>query len=122
MLINCTNHPYELWGEKQRKAAESYGEVVPFPFPAVSPEMETSEMRRMAADYAARIEEMHPQAVLLAGEYTFAFMLVDKLLKDGVKVICSCSRRVTEEKKNSDGTSEKKSTFLFERFREYTYF
>ena len=58
----------------------------------------------------------------MAGEFTFTFMLVDKLLSDGVKVIASCSKRVTEEKKNGDGSSEKRSVFRFERFREYEYF
>ena len=57
---------------------------------------------------------------MVAGELTFAFMLVDKLLSDGIKVVCSCSRRMTVEVKKDDGTNEKQSVFLFEGFREYT--
>lgn len=55
----------------------------------------------------------------MAGEFTFAFMLVDKLLQDGIRVMCSCSRRMTVEVKKDDGTNEKKSVFLFEGFRDY---
>jgi len=65
---------------------------------------------------------MSPEAVLVAGEFTFAFMLTDKLLSDGIKVVCTCSRRVTTEVKRPDGTNEKKVSFLFEGFREYKRF
>lgn len=58
----------------------------------------------------------------MAGEFTFCFMLVDKLLSDGVNVVSSCSRRLTEENRKDDGTNEKKSVFLFERYRKYKYF
>ena len=53
---------------------------------------------------------------------TFLFMLVDRLLHDGVNVVCTCSRRDTVEVKNPDGTNEKKAVFFFERFRTYEYF
>lgn len=122
MLVNCTNHPYEIWNDAQREAAKQYGEVRDFPFPAIDPAYDTTKLRELAADYAERIEALKPTAVLAAGEFTFAFMLVDKLLQDGVTVMCSCSKRVTEEVKKEDGTNEKKSVFLFERFRKYAYY
>lgn len=122
MLINFTNHPYEIWVEKQREAAKQYGEVLDFPFPQVSPNLDTQELRQLVQEYSAKIKAMKPEAVLAAGEFTFLFMLVDKLLQDGVKVICSCSRRQTIERKLPDGSNEKKSIFTFERFREYDYF
>lgn len=122
MLINCTNHPYEIWNDPQREAARAYGEVKDLPFPAVSPEADSDELRAMTDEYAERIEKQKPDAVLVAGEFTFAFMLVDKLLQDGVKVLSSCSKRVTQEVKREDGTNEKKSVFLFERFRDYAYY
>lgn len=122
MLINCSNHPYEIWSDMQREAASRYGEVIEMPFPSIDPFVENGEIRRLAAEYAQRIEHKHPDAVFVAGEFTFTFMLVDKLLSDGVKVIASCSKRVTEEIKKEDGFTEKKSVFRFERFREYEYF
>ena len=122
MLINCSNHPYEIWSDLQKEAASIYGEVTEMPFPQIDPVLDSDEIRRLVAEYARKIEQQKPDAVFVAGEFTFTFMLVDKLLSDGVKVIASCSRRVTEEIKKEDGTNEKKSVFRFERFREYEYF
>ncbi len=122
MLINCTNHPYEIWNAPQREAAKHYGEVIDLPFPPIDPAAEPDELRTLAKEYADKIEAQQPEAVLVAGEFTFAFMLVDKLLQDKVTVLSSCSKRVTEEVKKADGTNEKKSVFLFERFRKYEYY
>ena len=121
MLLNCTNHPYEIWNEPLKEAAEKlYGEVVELPVPRVRPSWSEQDLRREVEAYAARIEAFQADAVLAAGEFTFLFMLVDKLLADGVNVICSCSERNTEEVKNPDGSNEKKSVFFFEGFRPYT--
>ena len=120
MLINCTNHPYEIWNDSQREAAAAYGEVLDLPFPQIDPKWTSQELRKLTEDYCEKINLQAPAAVLVAGEFTFAFMLVDKLLRDGIKVMCSCSRRMTVEKKKEDGTNEKQSVFLFEGFREYT--
>ena len=115
MLINCSNHPSRLWGPPQRKAASQYGEIVDIPFPQVDPRLDEAGLRRLVGDFAARIEALNADAVFLAGEFTFLFMLVDKLLKDGENVICACSRRETEEALRADGATEKRSVFVFER-------
>ena len=120
MLINCTNHPYEIWNEAQRKAAAAYGEVLDIPFPQIDPKWTTQDLRKLTEEYCEKIKSHGPECVMVAGEFTFAFMLVDKLLSDGIKVVCSCSRRMTVEVKKDDGTNEKQSVFLFEGFREYT--
>ena len=122
MLINFSNHPYEMWSEKQRESAKQYGEVLDFPFPPVAPDIDTEDLRKIVQDCAEKIEAMNPTAVMVAGEFTLIFMLVDKLLQDGVKVICTCSRRLTTERKLSGDSNEKTSIFVFERFREYDYF
>ena len=120
MLINCTNHPYEIWNDAQRKAAAAYGEVLDISFPQVDPKWTTQDLRKLTEEYSEKIKSHAPDCVMVAGEFTFAFMLVDKLLSDGLKVVCSCSRRMTVEVKKDDGTNEKQSVFLFEGFREYT--
>ncbi len=122
MFINCTNHPLAMWSEKQKEEASRYGQVVDFPFPTIEPWMTTDDLREQARKTAEQIGAMHPEAVLLAGEFTFVFMLADKLLQDGVRVLCTCSRRMTTEVKRPDGTSEKKAIFSFEGFRPYTYY
>ena len=115
MLINCSNHPSRLWGPSQRAAASAYGEILDIPFPQVDPRLDEAGLRRLVGDFAARIEALGADAVFLAGEFTFLFMLVDKLLRDGENVICACSRRETEEVLRADGASEKRAVFVFER-------
>ena len=119
MLINCTNHPYEIWNEPQCKAASVYGEVVDLPFPPIEPFWSPEQLRQLARETAQKIEGKDPEAVLVAGEFTFVFMLVDKLLADGVTVLSTCSKRITTGVKKPDGTNEKKSVFAFECFRKY---
>lgn len=123
MLINFTNHPYEIWNAPQREAAkEAFGEVVDLPFPQIPPSMEAADIRELVEQYAKKIDSMQGDAVLLAGEFTFTFMMVDKLLTEGKKVFCSCSKRLTTEEKKPDGSNEKHSIFLFERFRAYEHY
>lgn len=122
MLINFSNHPYEIWSEKQREAAKQYGEVRDFPFPPITPDMDTEDLRKVVKDCVEKIEAMKPTAVMAAGEFILIFMLVDKLLQDGIKVICTSSQRLATETKRPDGSNKKTSIFVFERFREYDYF
>lgn len=122
MLINCTNHPYEIWNEPQRKASRVYGEVVDLPFPQIDPAATPEEIRGIVDRYVDEIETRKPEAVLAAGEFTCLFMLVDRLLRDGVEVLCTCSRRITEEEKKPDGSNEKKTHFYFEGFRRYEHY
>ena len=76
MLLNCSNHPSAGWGEALLEAAKQYGEVKDLPFPQIEPAMTTQELRRLTDEYAKRIEALHPDAVMAAGEFTFLFMLV----------------------------------------------
>lgn len=122
MLINCTNHPSKLWGEAQKKAAEAFGGAVDLPFPKIDPSDSTEKLRSLAAEYAEKIEAMDGDAVLVAGEFAFVFLLVDKLLSEGVRVVCASSKRLTTEEQRPDGSIEKHSVFVFERFRDYEYF
>lgn len=122
MLLNCSNHPSAGWGEALLEAAKQYGEVKDLPFPQIEPAMTTQELRRLTDEYAERIEALRPDAVMAAGEFTFLFMLVDRLLQDGVRVLCTCSRRETKEIMRPDGSTEKTAIFCFERFRPYEYY
>ncbi|MBQ6400582.1 MAG: CRISPR-associated protein [Clostridia bacterium] len=122
MLINCSNHPSAQWGSAQLAAAEEFGGVVDLPFPQVDPRMGPEELRALTGAYAEKIEAMKPAAVFAAGEFTFLFMLVDRLLSDGIRVVCGCSRRDAVETRRADGSSEKTSVFVFERFRDYQYY
>ncbi len=122
MLINCSNHPSSLWGPSQVEAAKAYGEIFDIPYPQVDPWLDTNGIRKLVDEYVVKIENLNPDAVFLAGEFTFLFMLTDKLLKDGIHVISACSMRDTSEVLRSDGSTEKRTTFVFKQFRDYSYY
>ncbi len=50
-FINFSNHPFESWGEEQKKAAEAYGTLVEIPFPNIPPEWSTEEVNALADEY-----------------------------------------------------------------------
>lgn len=88
MLLNCTNHPYDIWSEPMKEAAnKQYGEVVDLPFPQVDPAWRDAQIRKEVDRYTSRIKAFEADAVLAAGEFTFLFMLVDKLLAEGTEVM-----------------------------------
>ena len=119
MIINLSNHPSTGWQEKQRRAAQAWGEIVDLPFPPLGAEITEEEMQQTARDLLARIRGMKPDAVVVMGEFSLVFMLVDALLEDGIPVLTAASGRNTAEKKEADGTIMKVARFDFVRFREY---
>ena len=120
MLINLTNHPSGAWQEKQRvELSKKFGELVDMPFPQISPTATTDELRDVATEYLKKIEDAQPDAVFLAGEFTFAFMMIDELLNRGVPVLISAAGRKTTEEKMKDGTIKKTSKFDFNWYRYY---
>lgn len=121
MFINFSNHPYGKWDEKQKLAAEKYGEVKDIPFPEVPPTAGKMELRRMADRCYGEIteavgEDKKYSVIHLTGEHTLNFLLVSRLLQNGYRVITSTSQRNTVEEGN-----KKITTFEFEQFREYDF-
>lgn len=55
MLINLTNRSLEGWSEKQKTAAQEYGEIVDFPMPAISPDADEAEADRIAGLVLRRV-------------------------------------------------------------------
>ena len=119
MLINLTNHLYRNWPLKQQAAARQYGEVTDLPFPEISADISEGELQKCGREYLLKIRALKPDAVLVMGEFSLVFMLVDALLEEGIPVLCAASDRAAEEKRNPDGTISKNSRFDFVRFREY---
>ena len=119
MLLNLSNHPSPHWPPEQLAAAAAYGPVRDLPFPHIPPEASTAEVRRMAEEYLAQIQELGresgPVTVHLAGELTFVYLLAGLLREAGIPcVVGTTSRLVTEE---ADG--RKVSHFRFVQFRSY---
>ena len=118
MLINFSNHPSALWGQKQLEAAREYGEVKDMPFPKVSPEAGHDEIQALAEHYVAEIQtlaETHRLVVHVMGEMTFTFLVVSRLKAAGIECVASTTER--EAELTADG--KKISEFRFVRFRKY---
>lgn len=122
MFINFTNHPSNNWGQKQIEASLQFGEIVDLAFPQVDPKSSEEEIHALAQRYIEHIVEMEPEAILVAGEFSLCYHVVNGLLQKGVNVVCSCSERRTEEKTNADGSLTKTANFYFERYRKYQNF
>jgi hypothetical protein len=128
MLINLSNHPaYNVedhsraWSKEQWDYALSiYENIVDVDFPNINPNWCTDDILREVQYYFMLCENLFKKrcdknnAVHLAGELVFCFLLAQLLLKSGYECITSTTERNVKEE---DGV--KKSTFEFVRFRNY---
>lgn len=116
MLINLSNHPYELWGEEQKAAAIVYGECIDMPFPSIPPEYDDKQVTQLAEDYFEKIKSFGSDlTVHIMGEQTFCYALISKLLNNGIECLAACS--VRDVTILPDGS--KQVRFHFSRFRNY---
>ncbi len=114
MFINFTNHPSSNWGEKQKNAAQVYGEIKDILFPEISPQASEEEIEELAEQYVEDIVKENPSAVLCQGEYTFVYQVVQKLKEKNIIVLAACSKRNVVEVDN-----KRIVEFQFEQFRKY---
>jgi hypothetical protein len=119
-IINFTNHPSDLWGEKQKSEALKYGEIIDIPFPKIDAGLDEEEIKNMAFEYLKKIYVLKPKAVICQGEFTLVYAVVTALREKGVKVLSACSERKVKETIMDDGTVQKTAIFDFVKFREYT--
>lgn len=118
VFINHTNHPSATWTEAELAAAEQFGPVQDFVFPAIDPEWDEETVTQLAQKNGAKILSMHPAAVLCQGEFTYCFALITFLKKQGIAVLSACSNREVEiQVKGTENL--KTSRFVFVRFRKY---
>ena len=119
IFINYTNHPAAKWSEAERRAAEAFGRIVDLPFPNIPPEWDESAVAELAASEAEKIFAMEPVAVLIQGEFTFSYALIERLKTARVVCIAATSERVVHETTDDAGHTVRTSTFRFVRFRAY---
>ena len=121
MLLNFSNHPSAEWSERQLKAAEKYGGVLDYPFPAIDPMAETYEIGQLAETHEIKLRKILANelqglsAIHIMGELTFCHALVNRLQRVGIT--CLASTTVRETVNSADGS--KTCRFGFVRFREY---
>ena len=119
VFINLSNHPSCFWGSEQRQAAESIGRIVDVAFPAVQANASSETVREMAVAVCAELEVYSCPVVMVQGEFTLTYHIVNILKEKGIRAVASCSTREAEETLQPDGSSVKHSIFRFVQFRDY---
>ena len=120
VFVNFSNHPSDLWGEKQKSAVLSYADkIVDIPFPGVDPEFETDEIAELGDQYVKQILSLSAGAVMCQGELSLTYYVVRQLEKCGIVCLAACSQRNVKEKTLEDGRVQKEVEFEFVKFREY---
>lgn len=127
MFINVSNHPSNKWSKEQYQAAKQYGDIVDFVFPQIDPTFTTKEVKDLVDDYFIKIEAIRKEnnlspsniTVMVSGEFTFSFYLVEILKANGYRPVCACTKRESEEVLQEDGSTLKLAKFTFIQFREY---
>jgi CRISPR-associated Csx2 family protein len=118
MLINLSNHSSANWHPEQLAAAQSFGEVVDIPFPAVDPNGDESYIQTLCDEYVEKVLQAangKKAVVHVMGEMTLTFSLVYALQSKGLNCMASTSKRITTDK----GNGTKEVQFIFNRFRKY---
>lgn len=119
MFINFTNHPSRLWSKKQKLEASKYGAIKDILFPLVDPNLSKKEIVQLAELYSNQIMNNNPSAVLIQGEMTLSYQIINILKQTDIKLLCACSKRISIDKRDINGNTIKKSIFKFVQFREY---
>ena len=118
MLINLTNHPSARWSDKQKAAADEFGEIVDMSFPQVEASADEQIVNSLAKEYLEKIKKIvgdNPVVVHVMGEMTFTYSLVSLLKAEDIVCVASTSERIVNEIENG----KKEVVFQFNRFRRY---
>lgn len=116
MLINLSNHPSGKWTHTQLQTAkQQFGRVEDISFPNVNPTDSLQQIALIADQYLKKILKSEPDAVHIMGEFTFTYILVNKLREHHIPCLASTTERKVEEL--DDGS--RRQTFQFVQFRPY---
>lgn len=119
MFVNLSNHRSKNWSEKQIEAAREYGEIIDIPFPNVDPYWSEKEIDDLVEVYLKKILGIYNPVVMIQGEFSFTYKLINRCKEYNIKVVTSCSKRKSSEYKDKQGITHKESLFEFIQFREY---
>jgi len=124
MLINLSNHPSNLWSDKQMKIAKhQFGDVKDLPFPHIEPQSNEDTIIQLSQEYYMKIVHITSArqeniTVHIMGEFTFVFALVNLLLKNNIDCVASTTKRNVQ----LDAHGNKVSEFDFVQFRKYKHY
>lgn len=122
MFINISNHPSSKWSASQLESAfalTSDNSIKDIPFPAVPATATMDDIIKIADGLHHTVMANKPEVVMIAGEFTLAYAMIELCLRAGLKVVAACSERRTNEVLNEDGSTTKTAIFEFVQFREF---
>ncbi len=125
MFINLSNHPSKNWSKKQIEESKIIGgEIIDISFPNVDGEWGEEKVLSLMKEYVDKILELtageKDTVIMVQGEFTLSYAIVNRFLTLGYKVVSACSNRiVTEQINQENGKVVKEVIFEFIRYREY---
>ena len=124
MFVNLSNHALETWSPAQRDAARALGHGEPgelaHPLPLIDPRADTETVVALARTTADEALATGARGAVVAGDYTFTLALVAALQARGVRCYAATTARDVTVERAPDGSSVKRSVFVFVRWREYS--
>ena len=129
VLVNCSNHPSNRWSAEQK---ENWDIITDVPFPEVPAYLDTLDRKyqEILADTRHRILKAFDSVtfppdvevqkfLMLQGEFSLCYKLFAERYYsfDEIVFVIPTTERVAEEVTKPDGTTEKKTTFKFVRWR-----
>ena len=120
-FVNFSNHSSSKWGQAQLEAAAKYGEVIDIAFPMVPPIATKDDIQQLAEKSVEEILAVDPSTVMVQGESTLVYAVVQRLQSKGIPCCAACTRRRSEEELQqlSAAGLTREGMFAFMGFREY---
>lgn len=125
---NLSNHPIaSSWSSEQQAAARQWHdadelELRDFPFPNVDPIATKTEVQELADSTVSALLEagaLAGEPVMVMGEFTLAFALVERLKAAGIIPVTASTEREAREECLPDGRRRMEHFFRFVAFRAY---
>lgn len=120
-FVNFSNHDSSKWSDSQLSAAKKYGDIINVAFPMVPPTATKEEIQELAEKSTQEILVNFPSIVMVQGESTLVYAVVQRLQSKGVPCCAACTRRRSEEELQqlSAAGLTREGMFAFMGFREY---
>lgn len=118
MLINISNHLSNEWDTEQlNEAIKLYKEVVDYPFPHISPNLELEDLIAIAKNVVNDIINKYNNTditIHVMGEHNFVYNLVKEFEKLKIQCVASTTERIVTKHNNNIIRN-----FKFVKFRNY---
>jgi hypothetical protein len=114
MFYNFSNHRSNIWPKERVEAIQKcWGQIIDIEFPLFPVEFSEEEVLSLAKDYIVTLNLGPKDAILIMGEYSFTFTVVDYLLSQNMNVFCIKSRQIRTSVQKEDGTTERVQRTFF---------